>query len=167
MVLVACREANSGRAATSVVSTMLFAVGVVSASSAANTPLPPVIHRYQLLHPGIKLSFRIGNTELTVANDLPLDLHIFFAICVCSRIRLARRRGVSCLVARRRAYYERRNWRLGRCRIFRFTALGVSRIRRRAVGEGSRDDNTFFGDIGRGRHRFCEVLLRNTMQLGR
>ena len=42
-------------------------LALAASQTVGNYWLPPVIHRYQLLHPGIKLSFRIGNTEQVAA----------------------------------------------------------------------------------------------------
>jgi DNA-binding transcriptional LysR family regulator len=42
-------------------------LSLAASQTAGNYWLPPLIHRYQSLHPGIKLGFRIGNTEQVAA----------------------------------------------------------------------------------------------------
>jgi DNA-binding transcriptional LysR family regulator len=42
-------------------------LALAASQTVGNYWLPPLIHHYQSLHPGIKLSFRIGNTEQVAA----------------------------------------------------------------------------------------------------
>jgi DNA-binding transcriptional LysR family regulator len=42
-------------------------LSLAASQTVGNYWLPPLIHRYQSLHPGIKLDFRIGNTEQVAA----------------------------------------------------------------------------------------------------
>ena len=42
-------------------------LSLAASQTVGNYWLPPLIHRYQSLHPGIKLGFRIGNTEQVAA----------------------------------------------------------------------------------------------------
>ncbi|WP_213769833.1 LysR substrate-binding domain-containing protein [Bradyrhizobium sp. dw_78] len=64
---VLARAAAAETVLTDLAGLSLGSLTLAASQTVGNYWLPPLIHRYQSLHPGIKLAFRIGNTEQVAA----------------------------------------------------------------------------------------------------